>query len=393
MKPLICPQCGGKVTEYAAWQNSAECGYCATKFIITPEREEKVEEFYQPPPVSGANNILVLSIMGGVLLVGGLILFGVILSNSKKTASSKTYPATTSSPGVAQRSPSPTPKLNLLEFGGKGKTDGLFDEAVEIALDADGSIYVADESLRVQRFDAQGKFSKVWQVPSSTVNYKRARTIQKIAVDAQKRLYVLVGGVILTYEPNATEHARAIHFAPEAIQDFALRADGTLLAIVNYGDVEVLAHLNRAGKVIRRVEGFHSLAADAAISPYETGIASIRLAVDGAGNIFSVFALADLGSYQVSMDPEDFLIFRFTPEGKYVNKFYQTSNSDGIAVDGQDRLYISEREAVAIISAKDGTRLGSFPDFGSIRSFALDKQNNIYVVTSDSRIIKRAPPF
>ena len=145
--------------------------------------------------------------------------------------------------------------------------------------------------------------------------------------------------------------------------------------------------MNRNEKVTRRIEGFHTETADAALSPRETGLAAIRLATDGAGNIFSVYAFGDLGSYQLSYDTEDLVMLRFTPEGKYVNKFVQTMNSCGIALDNQSRIYISDEEQIKIYT-NNGALVETVSDLGSIDAFALDKENNIYVL-SDDKIVKR----
>ena len=122
--------------------------------------------------------------------------------------------------------------------------------------------------------------------------------------------------------------------------------------------------------------------------PYATGLAAIRIAVDGAGSIFSIYALGDLGSYDLSYNEEDFRIFRFTPEGKFVDKFVSTMNSVGIAVDSQSRVYISETGNIGIYS-KDGKPFGSVPNLTGIDAFALDRQNNVYIVHND-RVVKRA---
>ncbi len=302
---------------------------------------------------------------------------------SSRTYSTPTYP--TVSPRL---SPTPTPNLNLLEFGGKGTGEGLFKDAGSIAVDSKGRIYVGDDSLRVQQFDAEGKFLKLWQIPSQTVNYKRARTINKIAVGNDDTLYVAVGGVILLYNQESGEPVHTIHNAPDYTQDFALRSDGGLLLVSNDDQIETLFFVNKNKKVTRRIKGFHTETADAAMSPYETGLAAIRIAVDGANNIYSIYALGDLGSYQLSYNPEDFMIFRFTPEGKYVNKFVQTMNSCGIEVDNQSRIYISEDKSISIYS-NTGESLAAIDNLSGIDAFALDKQNNVYVV-DDDRVIKRA---
>ncbi len=393
MKPLICPQCGGKITEYSPWQQFATCDYCQTKFVIEQQKPKTVEAatpVYQSLGTSSPNsNIIIGSIVGICLVIFGIFFFA-IPANKKEPqpVSSRTY-STPTYPTVSPRlSPTPTPNLNLLEFGGKGTGDGLFKDADSIAVDSKGRIYVGDDSLRVQQFNAEGKFLKLWQIPSQTVNYKRARTINKIAVGSDDTLYVAVGGVILLYNQESGEPVHTIHNAPDYTQDFALRSDGGLLLISNDDQIETLFFVTKNKKVTRRIKGFHTETADASMSPYETGLAAIRIAVDGANNIYSIYALGDLGSYQLSYNPEDFMIFRFTPEGKYVNKFVQTMNSCGIEVDNQSRIYISEDKSIAVYS-NSGESLASVDNLSGIDAFALDKQNNVYIVHED-RVIKRA---
>ncbi len=393
MKPLICPQCGGKITEYSPWQQFATCDYCQTKFVIEQQKPKTVEAatpVYQSLGTSSPNsNIIIGSIVGICLVIFGIFFFA-IPANKKEPqpVSSRTY-STPTYPTVSPRlSPTPTPNLNLLEFGGKGTGDGLFKDADSIAVDSKGRIYVGDDSLRVQQFDAEGKFLKLWQIPSQTVNYKRARTINKIAVGSDDTLYVAVGGVILLYNQESGEPVHTIHNAPDYTQDFALRSDGGLLLISNDDQIETLFFVTKNRKVTRRIKGFHTETADASMSPYETGLAAIRIAVDGANNIYSIYALGDLGSYQLSYNPEDFMIFRFTPEGKYVNKFVQTMNSCGIEVDNQSRIYISEDKSIAVYS-NSGESLASVDNLSGIDAFALDKQNNFYSI-HDDRVIKRA---
>jgi hypothetical protein len=391
MKPLICPQCGGKITEYSQWQKIINCQYCSTRFIIGQENPEPSTRFEPSPNASdiltnGQN--LVIGVIAAVCLIFGVIIV-LSLVKAKPKMTYPNYPAykTTTTPQKTA-SPAATPNPNLLEFGGKGTGNGLFQNAGAIAVDGKGRIYVADDSLRVQQFSEKGEFIKLWQIPSQTRHYKRARTIQKIAVDDKDRLYVLVGGVVQMWEQNTTDLPEVtFHAAPDFMVDFALRSDGGLLMVSVNDDIETLIFMNRSEKVTRRLNGFHTETADAALSPRETGLAAIRLATDGAGNIFSVYAFGDLGSYQLSYNTEDLVIFRFTPEGKYVDKFVQTMNSCGIALDNQSRVYISDEEQLKVYTS-GGELSATVSDLGSIDAFALDKENNIYVL-SDDKVVKR----
>ena len=392
MKPLICPQCGGNITEYSQWQKVMNCGYCGTRFMTGEEKSAPEVRFEPSRPTAGSFNqsALIGAIVVVCAVLGGIIVLTLAKANPKTPPTYPTYKTTVATPDP-KRSPVPesTPNPNLLEFGGKGTANGLFQDASAIAVDGKGRIYVADDSLRVQQFNAQGEFLNVWQIPSSGKYYKKARTIQKIAVDDKDRLFVLVGGVLQMWEQNTIELPEMTYeAAPDYIVDFALRADGGILLTYIDDRIETLAYLNRNGKITRRLEGFHTNTADAVLSPRETGLAAIRLATDGAGNIFSVYAFGDLGSYELSYNTEDLMIFRFTPDGKYVDKFVQTMNSCGIAVDNQSRVYISDEDQLKIYTSS-GETAATVPDLRNINAFALDKENNIYVL-GDDKVVKRA---
>lgn len=394
MKPLICPQCGGNITEYSQWQKVINCQYCSTRFIVGQENDEPAAGFEPPrfaPETKVNSSPLIGAIAAICIIFGGIILFSLVKTKPRSTP--PTYPVYRTTPvATPQRTPVPesTPNLNTLEFGGKGTANGLFQDAGAIAVDGKGRIYVADDSLRVQQFNEKGEFLNVWQIPASGKYYKKARTIQKIAVDDKDRLFVLVGGVLQMWEQNTIELPEMTWAAaPDYIVDFAFRADGGILLTYIDDNIETLAYLNRNGKITRRVEGFHTNTADAALSPRETGLAAIRIATDGAGNIFSLYAFGDLGSYQLSYDTEDLVIFRFTPDGKYVDKFVQTMNSCGIAIDNQSRVYISDEDQLKIYTSS-GEQVANVPELKNVNAFALDKENNIYIL-GDDRVIKRPP--
>jgi hypothetical protein len=393
MKPLLCPQCGGSIANYSEVDRFATCRYCSTRFLIeeaTPaEDEDELIATRRQTHIPKEPQHLFIAVGAVIFLFGGLILYAVFSAVAKPDPPRLLYPTPSWSPiSFPTSSPAPSPEPNILSFGGTGTGDGLFTDASSIAVDNAGRIFVSDGTMRIQQFDTSGNFVRVWEVPSKTSNYSRARQINKIAAGNDNRIYVAVGGVILVYAQNASEPSQTLHVAPDYVQDFALKSDGGLLMVSNNEEIETLHFVNRAGKVTQRIVGFHTEPADPTMSPSSTGVVAIRIAVDGVGNIFSVYALGDLGSYELNHNSEEFLIYRFTPQGKYVNKFVPTMKSCGIAVDDQSRIYISDDNAINIYNAR-GEFVSAVTDLNRISSFALDKGNNVYALLGDT-VVKRA---
>ncbi|HEX3102745.1 MAG TPA: hypothetical protein VHQ01_13165 [Pyrinomonadaceae bacterium] len=388
-KPLICPQCGGEIENYSPGQTMATCSYCGTRFLVDP-RNEPAPPVYEPVEFSSPNPQATTAVIALIVifLVGGVIVTAFI-SGIKGTSQSRSGTAKPiASPVGGKPVLAPTPNPNLLEFGGKGTENGQFQDANSIAVDKQGRIYVSDDSLRVQQFDDKGTYLRTIQIPAKTGNYDHARTIDKIAVGDDGKLYVAVGGVIQVYDENATKLSRVMEVAPDYIQDFALKSDGGMVMIYDNDRIETLIVVTKTGKITKRISGFHTKALDAALSPKETAIEAIRLAVDGTGNIFSVYAFGDLGSYSLSSNADELMIARFSPDGKFVNKFVQTMNSCGIEVDSQGRIYLSANDSIQIYS-NTGETVSTISGLSVVNAFALDKDNNVYAIALD-RVMKRA---
>lgn len=392
MEALICPQCGGQITEYSTAKSIATCKYCSTKFLINSARtgdSEISEPVYPVTEASFDPKVFTWIAVIIVFFVVGSIAIAVMSRGSKSYQNEprvvKTAPSTPR-PG-AYPTPSPTPDPNLLKFGGKGTENGLFKGSNSIAVDAKGRIYVADDSLRVQQFDEKGNFLSVIQVPEKTSLYKKTRTIDKIAVDRENRLFIAVGGVIQVYKDGASTVSNTIHVAPDYVQDFALRSDGSLLMIADNDRLETLIYVNKAGKITRRVNGFHTNAAEADPSPQETAIELIRMTTDNKDNIYSIYAFDDGGTFTLSYDDEDMNILQFKPDATFVGKIAKSLNSCGIAVDSKGRIYVSDGGLLDVYS-NTGEQVRVITGLGNITSFALGSDDSVYVL-SDDTVIKR----
>jgi hypothetical protein len=110
--------------------------------------------------------------------------------------------------------------------------------------------------------------------------------------------------------------------------------------------------------------------------------------VDGLGNLFVLYTFTD--KHQG--------IYRFSPEGKYLNKFSarpDPNDTSGIleslAVDNQSRLYVSRTSRITVLDA-EGRFLRAIPSdvYEHVHSeFAIGRENNIFILNrSAGKIFK-----
>ena len=378
MKAITCPQCGGLIKHILPRQPIVECDYCGAK-VVTDERFPMSEPFdheaakfralenYVPPKPPTQPIFIGISLIGAFAFV----LFIVALVPTK----SRPLPQTP--PEIYQPIVFPTiaptaPKIDDDRlFGGKGTSAGLFDGANQIAVDKAGNIYVADSTLRVQRFDANGKFLNLWIVKGDKIE-----TIAKLAANINGEIDVLIGGEIVVYKGETGEQLRVLtdnrrHF----IDDFVLLDDGGMMYVAESGGREEFVQVK--GKTItNRLDGILTKAADAKILTQ-----GIKIAVDGKGDIFSVFALASLAG-TFDYNDEDLMTFHFAPNGKFVNKFAAGLMPQAIATDNQSRVYVLDTNQIVVYSssgASVGVKVTGFAD-----AFTLDAQNNVYTISNET---------
>ena len=378
MKAITCPQCGGLIKHILPRQPIVECDYCGAK-VVTDERFPMSEPFdheaakfralenYVPPKPPTQPIFIGISLIGAFAFV----LFIVALVPTK----SRPLPQTP--PEIYQPIVFPTiaptaPKIDDDRlFGGKGTSAGLFDGANQIAVDKAGNIYVADSTLRVQRFDANGKFLNLWIVKGDKIE-----TIAKLAANINGEIDVLIGGEIVVYKGETGEQLRVLtdnrrHF----IDDFVLLDDGGMMYVAESGGREEFVQVK--GKTItNRLDGILTKAADAKILTQ-----GIKIAVDGKGDIFSVYALASLAG-TFDYNDEDLMTFHFAPNGKFVNKFAAGLMPQAIATDNQSRVYVLDTNQIVVYlssGASVGVKVTGFAD-----AFTLDAQNNVYTISNET---------
>jgi len=109
---------------------------------------------------------------------------------------------------------------------------------------------------------------------------------------------------------------------------------------------------------------------------------NIRVAVDGLGNIFA------LGTFAEG-------VFKFSPEGKFVNRFGSSGDQPGqfraaqaIAVDGKGRVFVSDIKGVQVFDS-DGRYVTVFKTDGPAFGMVFNDRNEL-VVVARTKVIKFA---
>lgn len=266
----------------------------------------------------------------------------------------------------------------ILEFGGKGSGAGLFDDSRYIAVDKEGSIFVADyQDGRVQKFDPAGKFQLLINVPPDKNDNV---IIRGLAADYQGNLFVSRGGDILKFSSadGSLVQTMAGHFPDTYYDALVVDASNTLYAIHSSAGQDDLLKLDAKGKVLARYKKIVS-----SVNKNDPAF-NLEPVVDGVGNIYMISEIGDQ-------------VYIYDKDGKFTNRFGEKGNQPGqldhpgpAVMDGQNRLIIFNSGRLDRFSASgrylDGQTIGYAK--GSPMGMAIDLDGNVYLVTNNGIVQK-----
>ncbi len=212
---------------------------------------------------------------------------------------------------------------------------GTFNEPWDLAVAADGSVFVADTwNHRIQKFSADGKFITMWGFFGTAETPDAFWGPRSVVVDAQDRLFVTDTGnkrvVVFDLDGNYITQFGEQGFAPGQFDEpVGLALDGESRLYVADTWNQRIQVLSPNGEPIRNWEIFGWFSDTLENKPY--------LAVDPEnGRLFVA-------------DPEGYRVLEFTTEGEFLRYWgdYSTQSNgfglvSGMAVDPEGGLWVSD---------------------------------------------------
>jgi outer membrane protein assembly factor BamB/uncharacterized Zn finger protein (UPF0148 family) len=398
-----CPNCGAPL-DYTGTGATLRCPYCDTSVMVPAElrppvveaaaeqveKQEIILAKLQEATAASAPRSACLGyavLIGIVLFVAAMIAIPIILTNrankmAKEVVSGISFGAPTVVPILATQVPvptlTPTPDFARLvtTFGSKGIGPGLLNDARYIAVDGAGTVYTADyQGGRIQAFDPDGKFLHGWQVGDAKT------VIYGFTASLNGSVYASFDGDIYRYEGSSGKALGKLDYEPgPEFGDLTGLPDGGLLAAWYEGRWGMITSLegHRDDLVWFDAEGKTVRTLKSALSG-QTGDLALDtiLAVDGLGNVYA-------------MDEHEREIFKFTSQGKFVDRIVVEGNDpsrsllvDCLAVDGQGRIFVGGSLEVSIFTPA-GQYIMTFRTEHSVRMMAFNPQGDLYFVSGDS---------
>jgi DNA-directed RNA polymerase subunit RPC12/RpoP len=314
--------------------------------------------------------VIVILVIVGITVAIGLIVKSAVEKKVGEVLPSSSRPSSSSSSSSSRTAPAAPGFASVaLKFGSEGIGPGMFKDARSIGVDGAGRIYVGEYSGsgRIQVFDAEGKFITQWMVDAKM-------PLRDLTADRKGTVYVVQRGEISRFEGESGNLLGKVQYggSGRAYFDNARSLpDGGMIAVVNNEDI---VRFNAGGQVIRTIS--KSVSGQTDRSELDAIVAA-----DGLGNVYV------LGSFNDA-------VFKYSPEGRFINKFGGGGDGAGqlrapqaIAVDGQGRVYVSDIKGIQVFDA-DGRYLETFKVDGSVAFGMVFNDKNELFVAARTQVIK-----
>ena len=313
--------------------------------------------------------LLAIPLVG--LVVVGLAVAGILAPAIYSVSRNVDQPSNPARPNSPRKESTNSFASELLTFGSEGIGPGMFTDARSIAVDGAGRIYVGEYTGgRIQVFDSAGKFINQWSIGD------RKTLLRGLAADRKGTVYVAQGGRVESYRGETGEKLGQLEYERSGFDDVSAGADGGLVTAWHSNRDDIVA-FDANGKVVRTIAAaISSASGDSELS--------MRVAVDGAGNIYA------LGRFNYGD-------FKFGRDGKFMNRFGSSGDQPGqfrapysIAVDGHSRVYVGDIKGIQVFDA-NGRYLNVINQKGVAFGMVFNDQNELFVIARD-RVIKYAVP-
>jgi DNA-binding beta-propeller fold protein YncE len=385
---LKCPSCAAPV-EFDDHNHSPtfRCQFCnntvAVPESMRPRRDPQVvvSTFSSRPQstvkVGRGTGLLIIIVF--LLSIVGVFVYGIVrvvsdtassLADSRKPPAPPVINVPQIPRGLIGEAPGPSaPASVVLKFGSEGTGPGYFTDARSIAVDGDGRIYVGEYTGgRIQVFDASGKFLTQWMADTEM-------PLRAIAADRRGTVYVVQRGEIKKFEGPTGKALGKVAFSSNGFDDVVALPDGGLLAAWVRASSDDIVRFDPSGRV--------TLSLTKAISGQtRRSELDVRLAADGAGNIYA------LGTFNDA-------VFKFSPDGRFQTRFGSAGDKpgqfrapDAIAVDNQGRVYVSDFKGIQRFEP-DGRHLDTFKVEGSASGMVFNDRNELFIVAR-TQVLKYA---
>ena len=382
MQTFDCPKCGAPVSyePNAFGSGNIKCAYCQSQLSLPhhghPARIISQIDINVGPHVaatakSAAWVMVLIPVLIVVLIVGGVLagVFGALAPLMRSTNRATTPGVGPGGVPLGSRSGDPANAFarEVLKFGSEGIGPGMMTDARSIGVDGNGNIYVGEYlGGRVQVFDAKGTFVTQWMVD-------RKMPLRGMAVDRKGTVYVAQRGTITRYDGQTGNSLGDME--GNGFDDVRATPDGGLIAASYRSGSDNVVRFNSSGNTTLTIPKAISTVADR--SELNT-----RVAVDGLGNIYALGTFAEA-------------VFKFSPEGKFLNRFGgggdgagQLRAAQAIAVDGKGRVFVSDIKGIQVFDS-DGRYLTVFKADGIAFGMVFNDKNEL-VVAARNKVVKLA---